>query len=41
MYEVIEGEVALSLRVQQTPFFALHVMRVLVRRLRAIDNTIS
>ena len=27
--------------VQQTPFFALHVMRVLARRLRAMDDTIG
>ncbi len=27
--------------VQQTPFFALHVMRVLARRLRTMDNTIN
>jgi CRP/FNR family cyclic AMP-dependent transcriptional regulator len=27
--------------VQQTPFFALHVMRVLARRLRHMDDTIG
>ena len=27
--------------VQQTPFFALHVMRVLAGRLRQMDDTIS
>lgn len=27
--------------VQQTPFFSLHVMRVIVTRLRALDETIS
>lgn len=27
--------------VQQTPFFALHVMRVMASRLRAMDDTLS
>ena len=48
MYVVVDGHVALrvderrfAFLVQQTPFFALHVMRVLAARRREMDRTLS
>ena len=35
------NEARFGFLVQQTPFFALHVMRVLAGRLRTMDNTIN